>query len=501
MLESIKSLLAGFSTALSFQGILYCFIGALVGLFIGALPGMGAVTGIALLLPLTFNFNPSVGIIMLCAIYYANMYGGAYSAIILNIPGDSSAIMTTLDGYPLSCKGLAGKALFTANVSSFIGGFIGMVILTLTGSSLARVGLKFGPPEMTALLLLAMTSLGWAMGEDPAKGIAAAMFGLLMTSVGVGQGGAARLNFGSYSLLSGIPFVPLVIGMFGFSQIISLMHDRHQERTAVNSERIRIKDSVLSKREFFRILPTCIRCGLIGTLTGVLPGAGGTIANFFGYMVEKKINKNGALFGTGVIEGIAASESANNGCVGGALAPTLALGIPGSGATALLLGGLTMWGLTPGPMLFVKQHDFVWGVIASLFIANIICIAVGTLLIPFMANITKIKSSILIPLVSIICFLGAYSSERSFYGVVIMLCASVFGYFFNKFKWPAAPFLLAFVLGGTLEDKFRQAMVLGKGSPVIFLQKPVSLAFLTILVLCLVLPAVIRRRKGSDKKS
>ncbi|MBR1919351.1 MAG: tripartite tricarboxylate transporter permease [Spirochaetales bacterium] len=493
-MSALQSLLTGFSIALSFKGILYCAIGAMMGLFIGSLPGMGAVTGIALLLPLTFKFEPAVGIIMLCSLYYANMYGGAYSAIILNIPGDSSAIMTTLDGYPMACRGQAGKAIMSANLASFIGGTIGMVILTFTGTWLARIGLKFGPAEMTSLLLLAMTSLGWAMGQDPYKGIAAAMFGLLLTAVGVGMGGSARLNFGSYSLLSGIPFVPLVIGMFGLSQVILMMPKRH-ERSKAATEVIHLRDSRLSEEEIKGIVPTSVRCGLIGTITGVLPGAGGTIANFFGYMLEKRVNRKGDRFGTGIVEGIAASESANNGCVGGALAPTLALGIPGSGATALLLGGLTMWGLTPGPMLYVKQHDLVWSVIASLYVANIICICVGTLLIPIMAKVSRVRSTILIPLITVICFLGAYSSERSMYGVVIMLAGACLGYIFNKFDWPSAPFLLAFVLGSTLEDKFRQAIVLGHGSPMIFIQKPISLLFIILLLICLIVPAVMGRRK------
>ncbi|MCC8191311.1 MAG: tripartite tricarboxylate transporter permease [Planctomycetes bacterium] len=501
-MQTVHMLANGIGIALLPHNLLALVVAAVLGLIVGAMPGIGAVTGVALLLPLTFSLEPTTAIIMLCAIYYANMYGGSYSAILLNIPGDSSAVMTTLDGYPMTRQGRAGKAIFTANIASFIGGTIGMIVLTFVGPSLAAFGLRFGPAEMTSLLLMAMTSLGWMLGESPLKGFLSTLIGMLLATIGLEPiTGMARFNFGVLELLSGVPFIPLVIGLFGFSQVI-VMAGRGEARTGDLPRRIRIRDSLPDRAEWRRILPPTLRSGLLGTVVGILPGAGGTIANFFGYIVETKVGRHRAEMGTGMIEGVAASEAANNAAVSGALAPFLSLGIPGSGATAVLLGGLIMWGLTPGPMLFRTSPDFVWGLIGSLYVANVVTLAIGIAVIPCITRIAQVPTRVMIPLISAICLVGSYSATNSLYGVVIMLAAGVLGAVLAVNKYPTAPLLLAFVLSPSLEYNLRKAFVLSNGSLAIFFTRPLSLFFLCLLAVSLALPVVGRalKRTSSAKK-
>jgi len=374
----------GFGTALSLSSILAAFVGAFLGLVVGAMPGIGSLAGTALLLPLTFGMDPTTAIIMLGALYFSNMYGGSFSAILLNIPGDSPAIMTALDGYPMTKNGGAGKALFSANLSSFIGGTIGIVLLTILGPALAKIGLRFGPAEIVSLLLLALTSIGWMLGDDPKKGLVATCMGVILALVGMDPTrGLARFTFSNVNLLGGLNFIPLVIGMFGFSQVMEMISNQ-QDFSFLGGTKLTIKESLLSKKEIKAILPTAVRGGVIGTFVGILPGAGATIASFISYMTNQRICKNGKNFGSGAIEGVAASESANNSAAAGAFAPLLSLGIPGSGTAAVLLGGLLMWGLKPGPQLFAQEPDFVWSLIASMYIANIICILIATAVIPFL---------------------------------------------------------------------------------------------------------------------
>lgn len=497
-METLSLLFSGFGTALQFNNVIAMIVGAFLGLVVGALPGIGSLTGVALLLPLTYTFDPTTAIIMLCAIYYANMYGGSYSAILLNIPGDNSAVMTTLDGYPMAKKGQAGKALFTANVSSFVGGTIGMIILTFFAPTLAKLGLKFGAAEMTSLLLVAMTSLGWMIGEKPLKGLVSALLGILLATIGSDPvNGTGRFYFGIDYLLGGIEFIPLVIGVFGFSQMITLMGERFNVHTLSTDINLSYKDSLLTRSEAKRIVAPTLRSAFLGTIIGILPGAGGSVANFLGYVLEKRVGKNKEHMGEGIPEGVAAAEAANNAAVAGALAPLLSLGIPGSGTTAVLLGGLIMWGLTPGPLLFVQNSDFAWGLIASMYIANIFTLAVGLLIIPGLANLSRVPTRMLIPIISVVCFVGAYSSTNSLYGVVIMLCAGVLGCVMNLGGYPAAPMLLAFVLAPMLEENMRKAFVMSFGSPMIFIQKPISLAFLLLLAATLIIPAIkaLKRNK------
>lgn len=485
-------LLEGFTVVLTIQNVLVTLLGAVLGLIVGAMPGIGSLAGVALLLPLTYKFNPTTAIIMLGSLYYANMYGGAFSAILLNIPGDSPAVMTALDGYPMATKrNRPGQALFTSNMSSFIGGIIGMIILTFTGPALANLGLKFGPAEMTALLLVAMTSIGWLVGENPTKGVILTLVGILVASMGMDTlTGSPRFDFGNMYLLGGIPFTPFVIGTVGFSQVLKLMQDRNKKVEAKLSQKLTIRGSMLTLHDIKRLLPPAIRSGFLGTFVGVLPGAGATTGSFMGYAMQKAFKSEDEL-GTGAIEGIAACEAANNAAAAGSFAPLLALGIPGSGTGAVLLGGLMMWGLNPGPLLFSTQPEFCWGLIASLFLANLLTLIIAVGIIPFLIKILTVPIKILVPCITVICIVGSYSTSNSMYGVLVMFISGLLGYILDKNGYSTAPMLLAFVLAPLLESNMRKSFISSHGSLDIFFKKPIS-AFLILVLFAIILTPVLK---------
>ena len=468
------------------------------------MPGIGSLAGCALLLPLTYKFNPTTAIIMLGALYYSNMYGGSFSAILLNIPGDSPAITTALDGYPMARKGRPGQALMTANLASFIGGTIGILILTLTASGLATLGLKFGYAEMTLILLIAMTSISWLIGENPIKGIVITMLGILVASIGMDTlSGAPRYEFGNMYLLGGVPFTPFIIGCVGFAQVIKLINEREadeKKRAGEDSKtKLSIRDSMLTKHDLKRMLPPTIRSGVMGTFVGVLPGSGATTGSMVGYAVQKKFKSEEPL-GPGAIEGIAASEAANN-AAAGAFAPLLALGIPGSGTGAVLLGGLMMWGLNPGPLLFDSNPEFCWGLISSMYMANVFTLLVAVLVIPFLIKILSVPVKYMIPIITCVCIVGAYSTSNSMYGVVIMFVSGIVGYLLDKNGFPTAPMLLAFVLAPMLEKNMRKAFIASQGSLRIFVDSPLKLVLLAVFLVLVLTPVVksIRRKLKAKK--
>ena len=503
-MENFGLLIQGFGTALTPMNIGACLLGAILGLVVGAMPGIGSLAGVALLLPLTYKFNPATAIIMLGALYYSNMYGGAFSAILLNIPGDSPAVITTLDGYPMATKKKRpGQALMTANTASFIGGTIGMLILTFLGPGLANLGLKFGPSEMTALLLIAMTSISWLVGENPIKGVVITCFGILLACMGMDTlSGAPRYEFGNMYLLGGIPFTPFIIGSVGFAQVIDLINDREKDSkktdNADKDTKLSIKSSMLTGHDFMRLLPPALRSGFLGTFVGVLPGAGATTGAFMGYAVQKKFRSEDEL-GTGAIEGIAASEAANNAAAAGAFAPLLALGIPGSGTGAVLLGGLMMWGLSPGPLLFTNEPEFCWGLIASLFMANLFTLGVAVCVIPFLIKILSVPVKYMIPIITVVCVVGAYSTSNSMYGVIVMFISGLVGYLLKKNNFPSAPMLLSFVLSPLLEDNMRKAFIISGGSINIFFTRPITLVlmliFLGIVSFSLLKPILAKKKE------
>jgi putative tricarboxylic transport membrane protein len=501
-MENLSLLLHGFQTASTFANLMSALIGATIGLIVGAMPGIGSLSGVALLLPLTFKMDPTTAMIGLAALYYSNMYGGSFSAILLNIPGDSPAVCTAIDGYPLARNGRAGTALSTSTWSSFWGGTIGIVILTISGPVLADFGLMFGPAELALLILFALTSIGWLLGEKPSAGLVATGLGIMFATMGVDKTvGQSRFAFGSNDLLGGMAFIPLVIGMFGFSQVIDMVVNRHNYLSE-GIRKVTFRDTVLKWKEVRDITPATIRTGLLGTFIGVLPGAGATAASFLSYLMEKRINKNRANIGKGAIEGVAASESANNAAAAGAFAPLLTLGIPGSGTTAVLLGGLMMWGLKPGPLLFHDNPDFVWGLISSMYIGNVICLIISFACIPVMMKVVRVPSAVMVPVISVVCVVGTFSVNNSMFDVFLMIGMGFLAYFMSLAKIPAAPLLLAFVLTPMLENYARQAFDISNGSMGIFVQSRISVTLLFLIIAFCAIPVLLKLvRRGKKNLS
>ncbi len=505
IMENIQLLLYGFTVAMTPANLLAAFVGAILGLVVGAMPGIGSLTGVALLLPLTFRIDPTTAIIALASLYYSNMYGGSFSAILLNIPGDTPAIVTALDGYPMAKKGQAGRALATAIMSSFIGGTIGIIILTISGPLLAHWGLAFGPPELSLLIIFALTSIGWILGESPSAGLVSTGIGVILATVGVDRAvGGSRYDFGNVNLLSGIAFIPLVIGLFGFTQVIDMVINAHSYKDKPIAK-LSVRDALLTREDWRDILPTVFRCGLIGTIVGVMPGAGATAATFITYATEKRINRKRRFMGTGHPVGIASAESANNSAAAGAFAPLLTLGIPGGGTTAVLLGGLMMWGLRPGPLLFKDNPDFVWGLISSMYIGNIMCLIIAFASIPLLMRVVRVPTGIMVPIVSTVCVIGTYSCNNAMFDVFFMVGAGFVGYFMAVSKIPAAPLLLAFVLMPMLEGYARQSFDISRGRISVFYSSNLSLALLVLTLGMTLVPltlAVVRKfRKKVDKTS
>jgi len=498
MSEIFVQLLQGFTVALDPINIFAVVIGGLMGVVVGGLPGLGSVAGVALLLPLTFKMNPTTAVIMLAGIYYGNMFGGSISAILLNIPGDSPAVMTAIDGYQLSRQGKAGKALYAAFFASFIGGMIGAVILTFLGPALAFVGLRFGPAEFTSLILFALMSVGWLLGDNPVKGIMATGIGLLLSTIGVDMiQGLPRFTFGMVNLTAGVPFIPTVIGIFGFAQVLKLLVGHGKSQTTALTARISIRDSLLSVKEWAEISFTIVRNGIIGFFVGLLPGSGSTMASFMAYIAEMRLNKHPERMGKGALAGVAAPEAANNAASIGAFAPLLSLGIPGSGTTALLLGGLMMWGLTPGPLLFKEAPEFVWSLMASIYLGDAVVLILCVLLVPFLTYIPRVPTAILAPTTIALCVLGSFSVSNSIFDVWFMLFMGVVGYFMNRLDFPTPPLALALVLAPRLQTAFRQALMISGGSPMIFITKPISLAFLVAAVVMMIFPMLVKKKKDN----
>lgn len=495
----------GLDILLQWQNFIVIPIGLALGIVVGAIPGLTSDLGIILCIPLTYGMEPTMAILMLLAIYCGGTYGGSITAILINTPGTSANAATLFDGYPLAKKGRPGQALMTANFASFIGGTIGILILTITASGLAKLGLNFGYAEMTLVLLIAMTSISWLIGENPTKGVVITMLGILVASIGMDTlTGVPRYNFDNIYLMGGITFTPFIIGAVGFAQVIKLVNERKadEEKRAngtYKAVKLSIRGSMLTGHDFKRLLPPAIRSALLGTFVGVLPGSGATTGSMVGYAMQKKF-KSEEPMGTGALEGIAASESGNNSAAAGAFAPLLALGIPGSGTGAVLLGGLMMWGLNPGPLLFETNPDFCWSLISSLYIANLFTLAVAVVVIPFLIKILSVPIKFMIPIITCVCIVGAYSTSYSMYGVIVMFVSGIVGYLLDKNGFPTAPMLLAFVLAPMLEENMRKAFIASQGSLSVFADSTLKIVLLLIFLVLVLTPSVkslLRKMKAN----
>jgi putative tricarboxylic transport membrane protein len=489
-MTEISNLLGGFSVAMTLPNIGFMLIGIVLGVLIGVLPGLGGANGIAILLPLTFSMNPTSAIIMLSCIYWGALFGGAITSILFNIPGEPWSVATTFDGYPMAQNGRAAQALTAAFTGSFIGAFFAVLLITFLAPLLARFALKFGPAEFFAVQLLTFCSFVGMSKEPPAKTLAAMMLGFALAAVGLDTvTGTLRMTFGVPELLKGFDFLIAVIGLFGIGEILLTM----EEGLAFKGKSAKINMKVVL--ETWRTLPrywlTFLRSTAIGCWMGITPG-GATPASFMSYGMARRLSKDPNSFGKGQIEGVVAPETAAHAAGTSALLPMLTLGIPGSPTAAVLLGGLLIWGLQPGPMLFIEQKDFVWGLIASMYLGNVVGLIVVLTTVPFWAAILRIPFSVIAPVIIVICAIGAYTVHSSMFDVVLMLVFGVLGYLFKKLKYPLAPLVLALVLGDMAESSFRQAMLVSQGSVGIFWSNPL-VGSITSLALVLLLWPLIGR--------
>lgn len=482
-MEEINALFGGFAVAMSPFNIMLMLIGIILGVIIGVLPGLGGANGIAILLPLTFTMPPTSAIIMLSCIYWGALFGGAITSILFNIPGEPWSVATTFDGYPMAQEGKAGEALTGAFTSSFIGAFFAIVMITFLAPLVAKFALQFGPPEFFAVYLLTFCSFVGMNKGSPFKVISAMMLGFALAAVGMDTvTGQLRMTFGSTELMRGFDFLIAVIGLFGIGEILQSM----EEGLSFSGKSAKIRAKVVF--ETWAKLPkywaTSLRSCLIGCWMGITPG-GATPASFMSYGVAKQMSKNKDRFGKGEMEGIVAPETAAHAAGTAALLPMLSLGIPGSPTAAVLLGGLLIWGLQPGPLLFVEKPDFVWGLIASMYLGNIAGLFVVLTCVPIFASILRIPFSIIAPVIIVVCAVGAFTVHNAMFDVWLMLGFGVLGYLFKKLDYPMAPMVLALVLGDRAEDSFRQAMLLSQGSLNIFLSNYLvgSITALAIILL------------------
>ena len=471
----------GFDVALSPINLLMCFIGVLIGTLIGVLPGIGPTTGVAILIPITFGMNATTAIITMCGVYYGAMYGGSTTSVLLNVPGESSSVMTTLDGYQMAKKGRAGPALGMSAIASFIAGTFAVLMLTFLSPPLANYAVSFGPPEYFALTFMGLTLVTSLGGESLLKGLISGVFGLIVACVGIdAQSGVSRFTFGSMYLLDGVGFIGVAVGLFAVSEVlVNIEQPMQQVFTDAKLSFLSLFPNLQDWKNSFGAL---WRSSIIGFFVGVLPGAGATIASFMAYATEKKLSKHPEKFGTGVIEGVAAPEGANNAAAGGALVPLLTLGIPGSGTTAVLLGALMIHGLRPGPMLFSAHPDFVWGLVASMYIGNVLLVVLNMPLIGLWVRLLKVPYKILMPLVITISAVGVFATDNNLFDMWIMAVFGVIGYIMKKLGYPPAPAVLALVLGPMVEMSLRQSLTISHGSLSIFFTRPISAA-LTIFAL------------------
>jgi putative tricarboxylic transport membrane protein len=495
-------LIDGFGVALTPLNLGLAFLGALLGTLFGALPGIGPINGIAILMPLAYTLGlpAESSLILLAAVYTGAEYGGRMSSILLNVPGDAGAVMTTLDGYPLAQKGLAGPALGLSAVSSFVGATIAIIGLTLFAPLLANVAVMFGPAEFFALMIFAFSSMSVMMGKDPIKTAIGAVLGVLIGTVGIDSGsGVLRYTFGMPELYDGIDFVVMIIGLFAISEILLMLENSHS--TDNDGELPPLGRVFVSLKEVLACKGAIIRSGLIGFIIGVLPGTGASVAGAVSYTTEKRLSDKDNTFGTGDMRGLAAPESANNAAAVGSFVPMLTLGIPGSGTTAVLLGALMLYNITPGPMMFTERPEVAGGLIASLYIGNIVLLMLNLPLAGVFARVLTIPRWVLVPAIAILAFVGVYQLHSDLFAIYLMLVIGVFGYLLRKLGFSLAPVILGYVLGGLMEQNLRRALSISGGDVGILWQSGISLGLWVAAVLLLVLPWLVPKLLAARKLS
>jgi len=492
-METLSLLADGFATALTLQNLGWVIFGTVMGTLVGALPGLGPTAGMAVLLPFAFALNPTSALIMLGGIYYGAMYGGTITAVLLNIPGESDAIWTALEGHKLARRGRAGAVLIIAAVMSFLAGTMSLILLVALAPMLADWALSFGPAEQFGVLLIGLAMISGFASKAPVKGWIMLAFGLGIGMVGLDiVTGMPRFTFGSDRLLDGLDFLPVTVGMFGVADVLANVEKNMRVRA---ENKIGLRDMMPTSEEWRRSRLPAARGTLLGFFLGVIPGSGTTMASTASYAVEQRISKKPEEFGNGAIEGVAGPESANNAATSGAMVPILSLGIPGSPATAVLFGAMLMQGLRPGPLLFQNNPDVIWGFLASMYVGNVILLALNTLFIPVFTKLTVKAVPIINVFVLALCIVGVFAFRNSLFDVGVMLTFGVIGYFLNKLNYPTMPLILGIVLGDVAELTLRQSLIISRGDPMIFFSSPIAATLMTIAIIVVFSPLVAMLRK------
>jgi putative tricarboxylic transport membrane protein len=498
--ETLTHILNGFSVALQPINLWYTFLGCFLGTIIGVLPGIGPSATIALLIPVTYGMNPTSALIMMAGIFYGARYGGSTTAILINTPGEASSVMTAIDGYQMAKNGRAGAALAISAVGSFIAGTIGIIGLTLFAVPLTTMALKFGPAEYFTLMFFAMTAVSSLAGKSPAKAMISTILGLMIATIGIDlQSGQPRYTMGVPELQDGVGFVIAVVGLFAIGEVLASMEEMTK---GMRPEIIKLKGRIwLTREEWNRSVKPILRGSVVGFVIGVLPGAGGTIASIMAYVWEKRVSKHPEQFGQGAVEGVAGPEAANNADTAGALVPLLTLGIPGGGATAVMLGAFIMYGIQPGPLLFQSRPDLVWGLVDSMYIGNLMLLILNIPLIGIFVRLLYIPGGILMPLILAISTIGIYAINGNLVELYFGLMFGVAGYVFRKVDIPLAPLILSLVLGGIMEQSFRQAMTISGGNPKVFVGSPICVTLVALSIISIFLPLILKRIEAMGAKA
>jgi putative tricarboxylic transport membrane protein len=489
-MDFVNNITLAFQITLEPVNLLLCFIGCLVGTFVGVLPGLGPAASISLLLPLTFKLPPESAVIMLGGLYYGTMYGGSTTSILINVPGEAASVVTCLDGYQMALKGRAGPALGIAAFGSFIAGTFGTIMIMVMAPPLAVIALKFGPPEFVGLVFLGLTMVTYLSSGSMAKALMMAVVGLLLSYIGVDiVTGRERFTLGIATIAGGFDIVPIVMGLFGISEVLLNLERSETVREVLQTK---LHNLLPTKQDWKDSSAPIARGSIFGFLLGLIPGGGGLIASFISYAMEKKIAKHPEAFGKGDIRGVAGPEAANNAGAQGAFVPMLTMGIPCNVVLAILMGALMVHGVTPGPRLLIDHPRIFWGVVGSMYIGNVMLLVLNLPLIGMWVRLLKVPYSILFPFIFLFCLIGAYTVGSNIYDVYIMILFGILGYVMKKYDYEPAPLVLAFILGPMFENAFRQSLIISGGNPSIFLTRPIAATFLLISFVLLVSPLALR---------
>lgn len=496
MVEVLPLLLQGFEIALRPENLMYALVGAFLGTMVGVLPGVGPAGALALMLPIVLNMNPVSALIMLAALYTGAMYGGSTTSILLNVPGESSSVVTCIDGHQMAKQGRAGAALCISAIGSYIAGTLGVVGLMLFAPVIATYALRFGPPEYFALMVFGLSAVASLSGRSLVKGLLAMCAGLMLATVGTDVTGVARFDFGSSDLLDGVEFLALSIGLFAISEVLLNTRElRTGAQPGVLKHRI-----FITFAEIRESLGAIFRGGFIGFLVGVLPGAGAGIASFLSYSVEIQVSRNPERFGQGEIRGVAAPESANNAASAGALVPMLTLGVPGSGTTAILLVALAALNVQAGPLLFTQRPDVVWGLIAALYLGNVMLLVLNLPLVGLFVRLLYTPMYLLFPLIMVISVIGVYNANQAVLDLVLLCAFGVAGYYLRRNGYPVAPVILGYVLGYRMEEALRQSMIMSQGNLIALLERPIVSAFLALALIAMTVPVLLQRYRFRGRR-